>query len=137
MDMTESLKATYHPNVGLPGAPFSEAVQVGDWLYVSGQIGLDAHGRLVPGGVAAETAQALANVAAVLGRHGSSLDRVVKVTVLLADVREWADMNVEYAKAFTGNRPARTAFGVGGLPMDARVEIECLALAPAEPRSDR
>lgn len=129
--MNEELDAIYHPSLSLPGAPFSDAVSAGGLLYLSGQVGLDATGRLVSGGIAAETRQTLANVAGVLERHGSSLERVVKVTVLLADVQEWAAMNAEYVKAFTRNLPARSAFGVGGLPLGARVEIECVALASA------
>jgi 2-iminobutanoate/2-iminopropanoate deaminase len=130
--MNEEPDAIFHPSVSLPGAPFSEAVHAGGLLYLSGQVGLDASGRLASGGIAAETRQTLANVAAVLERHGSSLERVVKVTVLMADVQEWAAMNTEYVKAFTRNLPARSAFGVSGLPLGARVEIECVALAPVE-----
>ena len=81
------------------------------------------------GGVAAETRHALANIGAVLARHGSSIDRVVKVTVMLADMGEWSAMNVEYIKFFAQHLPARSAFGTSGLAFGARVEIECIALA--------
>jgi reactive intermediate/imine deaminase len=120
--------ASYHPFVGMKGLPFSEAVQVGNLLFLSGQLGLDADGKLVPGGIGPETRRTLENIRAVLERHGSSLDRIVKVTVMLADIKEWGEMNVEYTKVFTGNLPARSAFGTTGLALGARVEIECVAL---------
>jgi 2-iminobutanoate/2-iminopropanoate deaminase len=108
--------------------PFSEAVRVGSTLYMSGALGVDDSGSLVPGGIEPETRQALANIRATLERHGSSMDRVVKVTVMLADIAEWADMNKVYLEAFTGRRPARSAFGASGLALGARVEIECVAV---------
>jgi reactive intermediate/imine deaminase len=108
--------------------PFSEAVRVGDMLYLSGQVGTDANGKIVPGGIEPETGQALENIKAVLDRHDSSMDRVVKVTVMLADIGEWAAMNSVYVKHFTGRMPARSAFGASGLALAARVEIECIAV---------
>ena len=107
--------------------PFSEAVRVGSMLYLSGALGIDAGGSLVPGGIEAETRQALANIAAILERHGSSMDRVVKVTVMLADIGEWSAMNGVYVERFGGHLPARSAFGASGLALGARVELECLA----------
>ena len=107
--------------------PFSEAVRVGSMLYLSGAIGIDETGRLAPGGIEAETTQALANVRSVLERHGSSMDRVIKCTVMLADMGEWAAMNRVYVEQFPKNLPARSAFGVDGLAMDGRIEIECVA----------
>ena len=123
-----SLNAVYHSFAAIPGLPFSEAVEVGDLLFLSGQIGSDADGKLVSGGIAAETRQTLTNIAAVLDRRGSSLDRIVKVTVMLADISEWQAMNAEYIKFFPQHLPARSAFGCHGLAMGARVEIECIAL---------
>jgi 2-iminobutanoate/2-iminopropanoate deaminase len=117
----------YHPFVGISGLPFSEAVEVGNLLFLAGQIGTDASGKLVGGGIAAQTRQTLANIRTVLERHGSSLDRIVKVTVMLADIDEWAAMNSEYVKAFGTHLPARSAFGTSGLGLGARVEIECIA----------
>lgn len=108
--------------------PFSEAVRVGDVLYLSGSIGLDGSGVLVSGGIEAETHQTLANMQAVLERHGSSMDRVIKCTVMLADMAEWPAMNGVYIQHFTTNLPARSAFGTSGLALGARVEIECIAL---------
>jgi 2-iminobutanoate/2-iminopropanoate deaminase len=120
----------YFPLAASLGAitpPFSEAVRVGDVLYLSGALGTDANGSLVPGGIEAETRQALANIAAVLGRHGSAMDRVVKATVMLADMAEWPAMNAVYLEHFGPNLPARSAFGTSGLALGARVEIECVA----------
>ena len=108
--------------------PFSEAVRVGDVLYLSGSIGIDATGTLVPGGIEAETRQTLANIREVLERHGSSMDRVIKVTVMLADMAEWPAMNRVYVEHFPTNKPARSAFGTSGLALGARLELECIAL---------
>jgi 2-iminobutanoate/2-iminopropanoate deaminase len=119
--------AIYHPFVGLSGMPFSEAVEVGDLLFLSGQLGIDADGKLVRGGVAAETRQTLLNIKAVLERRGLSLDHIVKVTVMLADISEWAAMNAEYVTMFGGHLPARSAFGTNGLALGARLEMECIA----------
>lgn len=106
--------------------PFSEAVRVGDLLYLSGALGL-LDGKLVPGGIGPETQQTLANIQVILERHGSSLDRVVKATVMLADMGEWAAMNEVYLEHFTTNLPARSAFGASGLALGARVELEVIA----------
>ncbi len=110
--------------------PFSEAVRVGSMLYLSGQMGVDASARLVPGGIEAETRQIFANVRAVLERHGSSMDRVVKCLVMLADMAEWSAMNKVYLEFFTGPLPARSAFGASGLALGGRVEIEVIAVVP-------
>ena len=110
------------------GLPFSEAVCVDNMLYVSGQIGIDATGKLVPGGIAAETRQAMENMKAILKRHFSSLDHVVKVTVMLADMAEWAEMNKFYVTYFSKHLPARSAFGATGLALGARIEIDCVAV---------
>lgn len=107
--------------------PFSEAVRVGPMLYLSGAMGIDGTGALVPGGIEAETRQALANIRSVLERHGSSMDRVIKCTAMLADMGEWAAMNRVYVEHFPKNLPARSAFGASGLALGGRVEIECTA----------
>ena len=115
----------------MPGSrplPFSEAVRVGDMLYLSGQLGTDSTGRLVAGGIGPETRQALANIASALERHGSSLDQVVKCTAMLADMREWGAMNEVYVTFFRSHRPARSAFGTNGLALGARIELECMAV---------
>jgi reactive intermediate/imine deaminase len=111
-----------------PPRPFSPAVRANGFLYLSGQIGTDSTGRVVRGGIQAETRQALQNIRAVLTGAGSSIDRVVKCTVFLADMKEWATMNEVYVTFFDASRrPARSAMGANGLALDARVEIECLA----------
>jgi reactive intermediate/imine deaminase len=108
--------------------PFSDAVRVGHMLYLSGQIGTDSTFALVPGGVRAEAKQTMENVRAVLARSGSSLERVVKCTVMLADMADWPAFNEVYAGYFRKDRlPARSALGVGGLALGARVEVECWA----------
>jgi 2-iminobutanoate/2-iminopropanoate deaminase len=114
---------------GNPALPFCEAVRVGDVLYLSGQIGSPPHDpmHLVPGGVEAETRQALENVRDVLERAGVGLDRVFKCTVMLTDMKEWEAMNRAYLAAFAGHKPARSSFGTSGLALGARVEIECVA----------
>lgn len=110
--------------------PFSSAVRVGDMLFLAGQIGTDSTGALVPGGIEAETRQTLANIAAALARAGSSMDRVVKCTAMLADMGEWDRMNRVYVTWFRADRlPARSAFGANGLARGARVELECWAAA--------
>lgn len=112
--------------------PFSEAVQVGNTLYLSGQVGLDSSGKIVPGGIAAETKQTLENIRAVLERYGSSMERVVKCTVMLADIGEWGEMNKVYVTFFGDKFPARSALGVNGLALMARVEIECIAVTDSD-----
>jgi 2-iminobutanoate/2-iminopropanoate deaminase len=108
--------------------PFSDAVRVGSLLYLSGQLGTDDNFALVPGGIQAETKQALERIRHLLERHGSSLDHVVKCTVMLTDMSEWQAMNEVYISYFPKDRlPARSALGVNGLALGARVEIECLA----------
>src|SRR5919199_2904870 len=112
---------------GPPTRPFSPAVRVGSILYLSGQIGTGRDGRLVAGGIEAETRQTMENIRDVLQRSGSSLDRVVKCTVMLADMREWDAMNGVYTTYFPRHKPARSALGGNGLALGARVEIECWA----------
>ena len=98
-------------------------------MFVSGQIPIDpATGEFVKGGVAEQTEQVFKNLAAVLEAAGSSLDRIVKTTVFLADMKEFSGMNEVYAKFFEGAPPARATVAAAGLPRDARVEIEAVAL---------
>jgi reactive intermediate/imine deaminase len=118
----------YLTSESMQGLPFSEAVRVGNMLYMSGQLGRDDSGKLVPGGIAAETRQTLENIKAALERYGSSLDHVVKATVMLLDMAEWAEMNRVYVTYFPKHLPARSALGVSGLALGARVEIECVAV---------
>jgi 2-iminobutanoate/2-iminopropanoate deaminase len=124
---TNSPRVEYLTSGSTRTLPFSEAVRVGDMLYLSGKLGTGASG-LVPGGIKAETKQTMENIRSVLERNGSSLNEVVKCTVMLADMSEWGAMNEVYVTFFAKDRmPARSAFGVSGLALNARVEIECLA----------
>ena len=111
--------------------PFSDAVQVGNILYLSGQIGSTADGKgLVPGGMEAEAKQVMDNIGAVLKAHGRSFDDVFKCTVMLADMRQWGDFNKIYVTYFKPDRlPARSALGANGLALGAAVEVECWAVA--------
>ncbi|UCC85376.1 MAG: RidA family protein [Gemmatimonadota bacterium] len=117
------------PEMAALNLPFSEAVRVGEMLYLSGQIGvLPGTTELVPGGITEETRQTLENVRAVLERHGSGLDRVVKCTIFLADIGEWPRMNEVYVTFFGDKKPARSAVAGSGLALGARVEIDCIAV---------
>jgi len=108
--------------------PFSSAVRVDHTLYVSGSIGnIPGTLELAEGGIQGETRQTLENIQRVLEQFGSSMDRVVKCTVFLADIAEWGAMNEVY-RTFFPNPPARSALGASGLALDARVEIECIAV---------
>lgn len=109
--------------------PFSAAVRVDNMLYLSGVIGTDPKAdtlRPMPGGVAAETRRAMEIIREELETFGSSMDRVVKCTIFLADMSEWGAMNEVYV-TFFDTPPARSALGANGLAIDARVEIECIA----------
>jgi len=109
--------------------PYSQAIAAGNWILVSGQIGLDpTTGTLVEGGTAAEARQALKNIAAILKAAGCTLDGVVKTTVYLVDLSDFALVNEIYAECFREPYPARSTVGVATLPRGARVEIEALAM---------
>ena len=116
---------------GAPGAigPYSQAIKAGGFVFVSGQIPIDPRtGQFVAGGVAEQTEQVLKNLSAVLEASGTSLARVVKTTVFLADMSDFAAMNEVYGRFFTNEPPARATVAAAGLPRDARVEIELVAL---------
>ena len=109
--------------------PFSEAVRVGSTLYLSGQIGIQPGTlNLAAGGIQAEARQTLENIRTTLETHGYTMRDVVKCTVMLADIAEWATFNEIYKKYFSPPYPARSALGANGLAMGARVEVECLAV---------
>ena len=115
-----------------PGAigPYSQAVKAGGMVFCSGQIPIDpSTGEFVSGGVAEQTRRVLLNLSAVLDAAGSGLGDVVKTTVFLADMADFVSMNEVYAEFFSENKPARATVQAARLPRDARVEIECVALA--------
>jgi 2-iminobutanoate/2-iminopropanoate deaminase len=116
-----------------PGSklPFSQAVRAGDWVFASGQIGVRDDGS-VPPDMAEQARLAMDHTAAALAMAGASLDDVVKCTVMLGDMRQWAAFNTVYASYFKpGRMPARSSFGASGLAFGAGVEVECLAYQPA------
>ena len=120
------------PPGALQALPFSEATTANGFLFVSGQIGnLPGTLQLAPGGIEAESKQTLANLQAVLERHGCSLRDVVKCTVFLADIAEWPTFNGVYREVFRAPFPARSALAASGLALQARVEVECIAVLPA------
>lgn len=109
-------------------APFSDAVQVGNTFFLSGQVGMDHSTRkLVSGGIKAETQQTLENIKAVLQYHGMDMKDVVKCTVILADIEDFSAFNKVYTKYFP-QKPARTTFAAKGLAVGAKIEIECVAI---------
>jgi 2-iminobutanoate/2-iminopropanoate deaminase len=117
---------------GAPAAvgPYSQAIKANGFVFTAGQVGLDpATGKLVPGDVVDQARRALLNIKAILEQAGSSLDKVVKVTVFLADINDFKRVNEVYATFFTGAPPARSAFQVAALPLGALIEIEAVALA--------
>lgn len=115
-------------NAPQAAGPYSHAVVHDGLVFCSGQIPLDpATGELVTGDIALQTERVLDNLATVLTAAGSGLDRVLKTTVFLADIADFAAMNAAYARRFADHRPARSTIGVAALPRGARVEIECIA----------
>ncbi len=126
-DSIDYLASTETESLNLP---FSEAVRVGHMLYLSGVIGnIPGAKELAPGGVTSETKQTMENIKRILERYGSSLNQVVKVTVILADIKEWNAVNEVYVTYFSKDHlPARTAFEASKLILDARVEMECIAV---------
>jgi len=119
---------------GAPAAvgPYSQAIRAGDLVFTAGQLGLDpASGEFVADDVAGQAERALANLAAILDAAGSGLDRLVKVTVYLAEIGDWPAVNEVYARAIPEPFPARSAFAVKALPKGARVEIEAIATVSA------
>ena len=109
-----------------PVGPYTPVVRAGDWLVVSGQLGV-ADGELVTGGTQGELRQALANLKALLEREGASLSDVVKTTLFLRHIDDYGPMNEVYVEAFGDHRPARSAVAVAGLPLGALVEVEAWA----------
>lgn len=114
------------------GVPFSEAVQAGDMLYLSGQIGVaPGSATLAPGGIDGEARQALENIRAILARRGLTFDAVVKCTAMLSDMNDWPALNKAYVSYFKPDHlPARSAFAASGLALGGRIELECWAYSP-------
>jgi 2-iminobutanoate/2-iminopropanoate deaminase len=109
--------------------PYSQAVRVGNLLFTAGQIGLDpVTGQMMEADVATQTERVLQNLAAILNAGGSSLEQVIKCTVFLMDMADFAAMNEVYGRFFPQNPPARSTVQVSGLPLGARVEVEAIAL---------
>jgi reactive intermediate/imine deaminase len=129
--MSDKAEFLNSPEILAANRPFSEAVRAGDFLILSGQLGHDpATGKVVPGGIRAEARQTLNHVRTTLERNGASLSDVVKCTVFLADISEWAAFNEVYREFFKPPYPARSALGANGLALGARVELECVAYQP-------
>jgi 2-iminobutanoate/2-iminopropanoate deaminase len=111
--------------------PFSDAVRVGDMLYLSGQLGnIPGTTELAAGGIKGEARQAMDNIKAVLERNGSAMSQIVKCTVMIADIAEWPAFNEVYVTYFPGHKPARSAFAAAALAFNGRVEVECWAQNP-------
>lgn len=120
----------YTESGSLQGAPYTPAVRVGNWVYISGQIPLDpATSQVVEGGFEEQTRQCLRNLASILKQSGLGLDSVVKTTVFLQDLENFAELNRVYGAYFTGVKPARSTVQVARLPLDVMVEIEAIAVA--------
>lgn len=127
--MAISTKRVVSPSIGArPIGPYSPAIQIGDFLFTSGQIGLDPQtGKLTPGGIEAETRQALTNLKVLVEAGGSTLDKVVKTTLFLTDIADFATVNKIYTEFFTAEPPARSTVQVAALPGGASFEIEAIA----------
>ena len=109
--------------------PYSQAIVAGELVFCSGQIPFDpATGKLVEGDIAVQTARVIDNLRAILAAAGSDLAHVVKTTVFLTDLGDFKPMNEEYARRFGEHKPARSTIQVAGLPLGARIEIECVAV---------
>jgi len=113
-----------------PVGPYTPVVRSGEWIVCSGQVGL-ANGSLVGGGVKGQVTQAIANLAGLLESEGAGLADVVKTTVFLTHIDDYAAMNEAYVTAFGDHRPARSAVAVAGLPIGALVEVEAWARVPS------
>jgi 2-iminobutanoate/2-iminopropanoate deaminase len=116
------------PNAPPVAGPYSPAVRAGDWLVLAGQVGLDpATGRIAGGGMTGQARQVFANITAVLGDCGASLNDVAKATVFVTDIGSFAEVNEVYAEVFGDHRPARSTVEVSALPGGAAVEVEVWA----------
>ena len=127
-DNTKKSKTTYHPHK-LDKVPYSESVQVGDILYISGQIANTDHdyNKVVDGGIRAQVNQSMKNIQNILKKHNATMDDIVKCTCILADDDDWGPMSEEYVNYFKTHKPARTTFGGAELGDGILVEIDCIA----------
>ena len=125
---TKKNKTTYHSHK-LDTVPYSESVQVGDMLYISGQIAnlYDDYNKIVEGGIRPQVNQTMINIQNILNKHNATMDDVVKCTCILANGDDWGPMNEEYVKYFKSHKPVRTTFGGAELGDGILVEIECIA----------
>ena len=124
-------KAIHTESGPLQGAPYTPAVRVGPFIYISGQLPLDpATSRIVEGDFETQVRQCLRNLASMLKQEGLGLDSIVKTTVFLKDLNNFAALNTVYGPYFTGVKPARSTIEVARLPLDVMVEIEAIAVAP-------
>ena len=127
-DSTKDIRTTYHPHK-LDKVPYSESVQVGDMLYISGQIANVDHdyNKIVEGGIRPQVNQAMINIQNILEKHNATMDDIVKCTCILENGDDWGQMSEEYVKYFKIHKPARTTFGGAELGDGILVEIECIA----------
>jgi 2-iminobutanoate/2-iminopropanoate deaminase len=125
-----SRNAVLTPRAAPPAGAYSQAIRAGDLVFVSGQLPLDPGGALVGAGdIMAQTRAVFSNIAAILDEAGTSLDEVVKTTVFLTNIDDFAGMNEVYAATFTAPYPARSTVEIGRLPRGMLIEVECIALA--------
>ena len=125
--LTDMKKVIATQNAPKAVGPYSQAIEADGTLYVSGQIPVNPADGSVPESIEDQSRQALKNVGAILAEAGMTYDNVVKTTVLLADIADFAAMNAVYAEFFTGDKPARACFQVAALPMGVKIEIEAIA----------
>jgi 2-iminobutanoate/2-iminopropanoate deaminase len=126
-------KVIFPENAAKPIAPYSPGIKAGRLIFTSGQLGVDPQsGNILTGGVEAETRQAIQNIQSVLAATGANLTDVVKTTVFLRDINDFARMNMAYGEFFKEDPPARSAFQVAALPKGAAVEIEAIAQLPCK-----
>jgi 2-iminobutanoate/2-iminopropanoate deaminase len=111
------------------GAPYSQGIASGGFVFVSGQLGINAEGNMAEGGISAQTEQVMKNLSAILEAAGTSLQNVVKATIFLADLGDFQEMNEVYARFMGDEPPARATFQVAALPSGALIEIEVIAVA--------